>query len=173
MTVTPEVPRILSVPACSVPFRNSNPSTCSKFPNIAFLRYSAVSLPAPKPGSAAQLLCFQQFVNSLMRFAAATICFQRFVDSFAKNTGGGWYVVKSTCPLPRYLKCSSATVTPLPLSRGNRKYRVLRRRHRNVALTLAPKDGIQDLVVGLVCMAPVHRGGCFCPRGSRRIALEN
>jgi hypothetical protein len=94
MTVTPEVPRILSVPTCSVPFRNSNPSTCPKFPNIPFRRYAVVSLPAPKACSAAQLFCYQRFVNSCALFATPVLCFQRFVDSFAKNMGGGGYVGK-------------------------------------------------------------------------------
>jgi len=170
MTVTPEVPRILSVP----PVRNSNPSTSPKFPNFPFLRYSAGSLPAPKAGPAVQLLCFQQFVSACALFAAPALCFQHIVDSFAKDTGGRGNVRKiylSSSMLTQM--SSSAMVMLLPLPRGNWKYGVLRRRHRNVALAVAPQDGVQHLVIGLVRVPPVHRGRCLRTWRGRGIALED
>ena len=117
-----------------------------------------------------QLPCFQHLVNALPLFAAPTLCFQYCLLGKTPTVGGMF--VNST---PSSTRFTSVRVRRsfLPLPRGNRKYVVLGRRHRNVAFAVAPEDGIQDLVVGLVRVPPVHRRRCFCSRGGGGIAFEN
>ena len=46
----------------------------------------------------------------------------------------------------------------------SREHRVLRLRHGNVAFAVAPQNGVEQFVVGLVRMLEIHRGGFFRPR---------
>jgi hypothetical protein len=47
---------------------------------------------------------------------------------------------------------------------GFGEHRVLRLRHGDVPFAAAPQDGVQQLVIGLVRVLPIHRGGFFSAR---------
>src|ERR1700693_3321205 len=147
---------------------------------ISLQRYPLLSVllatsSGPRPRFHTQVMCFQYLVNSLQLFATWVLCFQYFPHSFHQNARG-WALHSKSSILADVIPESRGRmllVKLLPLPRGNRKYRVLRKRHRKVALAVVPQDGIQDLVIGFVRMAPVHRGGCFRSRRGRGIALKN
>jgi hypothetical protein len=127
-----------------------------------------------------QIARFQRFVDACHTFCSADRLFSTRCELFYEKQGGRGVCRQKIHP-PRApavdISCPVVPSEPsnvrLPMPRRHRKYGVLGRRHRYVALAVAPKDGIQHFVIRLVRMAPVHRGRCFRARRSRGIALED